>query len=730
MHSVWVAVAMEKGGSSILFYYLAELANLKVKGERLRCETFYIQKLTKQQDCLKLLKLHRGFRECFPRNLLIDLQYKLSRPVSERGPADSRAANPRTANPWTAAGHGVPINQYGFPPPNQPELGGFQNNDQGNAILAKASSRCFWLGVIVVAVGVFDFVLTVIPMLKGQSGSSSGVERALSLLNTVLLILIGSTGIYAGRKQDLLSAKLFMISIGLYLLLAIILWILQMVFLGKWDCVAAVREETTCSDYLREAECMNKQPVCVWNTNVCDDQAVELCDRYIKFQRMVLLLVAVCSICYIGCCYTVARDNMRAVRSNYNQQRMQQEAMAIQATDPQYAQQNSHFAVRLTDFSWSPIASWRWEFDEHINVLELRAFLVGLRWVLSCSSSCLCRRRFLLDSKVVLGALRKGRSSSYQLLLLLRVVAAFALASGLLLDAHLKPNVRRRYLGAADSFLRWVEFNCLGPALHSTEDLDEALVDFIYFSWAEKEGRGRQAAVNAVYGVIMLNPRLREKLVLAKLALTGWKKLCPVVSFPPLSWNQVLAIIFILLSRRKVTAAVAVLLAFESLLRIGELFALRVSDVIFGEHHAWGMPPCLVLRLRSAKGGDNQSVEVRSFLLRKLLASLVLGRRSEVLVFPGSAGSLSRDFCDALLSLGLYSQGYVFHSLRHEGAALASLRRDPFLDIMHRLRHKDTKTTFTYLQACKALLGANGSPPLVLALARVTVPNLSRLFSL
>eukprot|EP00808_Paulinella_micropora_P006709 g65346.t1 len=73
---------------------------------------------------------------------------------------------------------------------------------------------------------------------------------------------------------------------------------------------------------------------------------------------------------------------------------------------------------RWTDFSWSLIASWRWEFDEHINVLELRAFLVGLRWVLSCHASGLCTLRFLLDSQVVLGALRKGRSS-YQLLCLL-----------------------------------------------------------------------------------------------------------------------------------------------------------------------------------------------------------------------------------------------------------------------------------------------------------------------
>ena len=83
---------------------------------------------------------------------------------------------------------------------------------------------------------------------------------------------------------------------------------------------------------------------------------------------------------------------------------------------------------------WVTIASSRWRFDgEHINVLELRALLTGLRWVLSFPSSAGCRVVMLMDSAVVVGAVSKGRSSSYSLLVLLRRLSALCLAGGLII---------------------------------------------------------------------------------------------------------------------------------------------------------------------------------------------------------------------------------------------------------------------------------------------------------
>lgn len=84
----------------------------------------------------------------------------------------------------------------------------------------------------------------------------------------------------------------------------------------------------------------------------------------------------------------------------------------------------------VSDARWSTIVSKAWRDPEHINALELRAVLLAVHWVLSFPSS-LTRRVFLLvDSTVAFFSLWKGRSSSPQLLLILRKIGALLLASG------------------------------------------------------------------------------------------------------------------------------------------------------------------------------------------------------------------------------------------------------------------------------------------------------------
>jgi hypothetical protein len=74
--------------------------------------------------------------------------------------------------------------------------------------------------------------------------------------------------------------------------------------------------------------------------------------------------------------------------------------------------------------------AYPWRHDEHINALELRAALSGLRKIVSSSSSLCSRALLLTDSSVVFFALRKGRCSSHRLLRRLRPISALSLASG------------------------------------------------------------------------------------------------------------------------------------------------------------------------------------------------------------------------------------------------------------------------------------------------------------
>lgn len=83
---------------------------------------------------------------------------------------------------------------------------------------------------------------------------------------------------------------------------------------------------------------------------------------------------------------------------------------------------------------WATVISHRWRNEEHINVLEARAVLAGVRWALTQPSIVGAGRLLtLVDSSAAAGALRKGRSSSYGLLRPLRTLHAFLLASGLVL---------------------------------------------------------------------------------------------------------------------------------------------------------------------------------------------------------------------------------------------------------------------------------------------------------
>jgi hypothetical protein len=98
-------------------------------------------------------------------------------------------------------------------------------------------------------------------------------------------------------------------------------------------------------------------------------------------------------------------------------------------------------SAAVTEFRWSTIVAQRVseERREHINVLELRALIVALKWVLSFPT-CIGRRLFCFsDSMVVVGAVAKGRSSSPDLLRRLRFVSCVGLAAGLALSVRWVP---------------------------------------------------------------------------------------------------------------------------------------------------------------------------------------------------------------------------------------------------------------------------------------------------
>jgi hypothetical protein len=87
--------------------------------------------------------------------------------------------------------------------------------------------------------------------------------------------------------------------------------------------------------------------------------------------------------------------------------------------------------AQLLNRKWRTLIAARWSREEHINQLEISSISTALRRVLSTPLSIRRRLLILSDSQVAVGALTKGRSSSFKLLCRIRPVSALLLASGI-----------------------------------------------------------------------------------------------------------------------------------------------------------------------------------------------------------------------------------------------------------------------------------------------------------
>lgn len=112
----------------------------------------------------------------------------------------------------------------------------------------------------------------------------------------------------------------------------------------------------------------------------------------------------------------------------------------------------------------------------------------------------------------------------------------------------------------------------------------------------------------------------------------------------------------------------------------------------------------MFIRIRRAKTGVNQWVEVVHDSVRALIRTLVSVARKGEHIFPFTPETFRKQFRQTVGDLGLHSL-YSPHSLRHGGAThyLYLLNWD-FVDVMRRGRWKEEKSCRHYLQEARALL--------------------------
>ena len=367
----------------------------------------------------------------------------------------------------------------------------------------------------------------------------------------------------------------------------------------------------------------------------------------------------------------------------------------------------------------------------------------------------------LLDARSALAAIAKGRSSSWSFLCVLRRVAALALATGIqwcprwvsseeqpadagsrlfaprapvvhrefdstlgfpgegpprpLRGGKLKRDTMIRYLKAFLSFYAWCVDVGWVTQVRDLPGFEAALIDWMEDQHMLELGPHKG---DCVFGAIkLLSKRTFDSLVDARALLSDWHGLNHATHWPPIPYPLVFALAEDQLLRGRVDLALAFLVAFSGLLRIGEVSGLRVADVVLPEDaRFWGVR-YVVLALKHTKTGDDASAELRDAwlwpLLRVWCRTRSVGGPSARL-FP-SPPELRAGLAESAAALGIVAAGFVFHSFR-AGGALRLLNADtPLPEVLRRGRWRRPESARPYLQRLRALCAAAAIPAPVLA---------------
>ena len=235
-------------------------------------------------------------------------------------------------------------------------------------------------------------------------------------------------------------------------------------------------------------------------------------------------------------------------------------------------------------------------------------------------------------------------------------------AAGRLRDLVLQAGTLKRYEAAATRFLSWLDRSSLQPK--SADDIDEVASLFIEHLWDEGDPKGY--AGDLICSLQHEMPMLKGRLRGAWRLLKTWDEHELPSRAPPLLVDMVLAMAGAAMLRKDHEAAVGYMVAFQTLLRTGELLGLKVADIVFADDLQ-----SAVLNLGLTKGGARRGVEESVILddprIVLFLAAVVAGKDGATLLLPRSSYHFRRNFAADVKRVGL-SLEYRPYSFRRGGA--------------------------------------------------------------
>ena len=183
------------------------------------------------------------------------------------------------------------------------------------------------------------------------------------------------------------------------------------------------------------------------------------------------------------------------------------------------------------------------------------------------------------------------------------------------------------------------------------------------------------------------------------------------------------------------SCAVGLLLSFDCYLRVSELVHLQRVDVVMLNDPRMGRAhQGMALRLAKTKTGVNQSVDVRSPVVVRLLQFWMRHTEEDArdtdLVFPFSPSRFRKLIRAVCSVLDLEDIPYVPHSLRHGGATADYMRGDNIDQIMFRGRWKSMESARRYIQQGKAMLAMRRIPQRLNDLGQLLEPLIVEVISI
>ena len=208
------------------------------------------------------------------------------------------------------------------------------------------------------------------------------------------------------------------------------------------------------------------------------------------------------------------------------------------------------------------------------------------------------------------------------------------------------PTTLARYRQHVVAFIQWQWQN--DESARDESEMDEILLMYIHDLYEERGHSGKAVAVNTIYGIYLYLPDYKGCLPRSQQAIKGWNRHVIGRSAPPLTWELASALAVQLARKPQYRRhAVAVMLGFDCLLRIGEVLGLRREDVADSDDPRLGAEktgPGTIIRIRKAKTGKNQWVVIHDPQVRSMVLHLVSVTKKGALLFPISTSSFRAVF--------------------------------------------------------------------------------------